>query len=127
MKKDTLLDSLGIFGGILTIVSFIENSFFQSYKILFLSAGVISVGIYIKLYIEEKAISKIDSLEKKLNTLKENVKDEMNQQNQKISKINGWVEAINFFKNKKGALDPVTLIIIIIIIILIILALQGKL
>ena len=127
MKKDTILDSIGVLGGVLTIISFIENSFFQSYKILFLSAGVISVGIYIKLYVEEKAISRISSLEKKLNTLKDDTKEEMNKQNQKISKIQGWVEAINFFKNKKGVLDPITLIIVIILIIIIILAIQGKL
>ena len=52
-------------------------------------------------------------------------------ENQKIKEelmfIRGWMSALNHFKkDKKGFVDPITLIVIVIIVIIIILILKGK-
>ncbi|MBI2507741.1 hypothetical protein HYV89_02200 [Candidatus Woesearchaeota archaeon] len=127
MRRDAILDSLGIFGSTVTALSFIEKPFFQRNKIVLLVLGIITLGVYFKLYIEEKAISRIRTTEKKLNSMEDVINNRMSSQDVEISKIKGWIEAINFFKGKKGAIDPITLIIILVIVIVIILALQGKL
>ncbi len=127
MKTKSFLDLIGLIGGILVILSFLDIQFFKDTKIVFLIVGIGSLVIYTRMYLEEEAISKIKSIEKKLNMMEYNLNDKLNKQTQRMSKIEGWIEAINFFKGKKGALDPITLILIIIIIIIIILALQGKL
>ena len=127
MKKDFILDALGIFGSIITALSFLDKPFLKSNKIVLLVLGLLSLWIYVKFYIEDRAISRIRSIEKRLNSNENIINNRMNKQDKEIFKIKWWVEAINFFKNKKGAIDPITLIFILLIIIIIILALQGKL
>lgn len=126
MKRDFVLDALGIFGSVITALSFLERPFFERNRIVFLVLGLLSLWIYIKFYVEEKTISRIRLLEKRLNSNEDITTNRMNKQDKEISKIKGWIEAINFFKEKRGAIDPITLIFLLIIIIIIILALQGK-
>lgn len=60
----------------------------------------------------------------------ESILNKFEKRNQKINEeiiyIRGWIDAVNHFKNKKGFVDPITLIVIIIVLILIILILKGK-
>jgi len=54
-------------------------------------------------------------------------RNDMIKMNQQIERIKGWMEGVQHFlpfKQKKGVLDPITLIVIIIIIIIIIILLQ---
>lgn len=130
MRRGTLLDSLGIFGSVVTAFSFIEKPFFQRNKIIFLILGVLTLGIYFKLYIEDKiedkAVFRIKLVEKNLNISKDVIGNRMNGYEKEVSRIKGWVEAINFFKGKKGDIDPIILLVVLAIVIIIMLALQGK-
>lgn len=126
MRAEVILGLIGGFGALLVILPFLNIPFFSDNKSVFLITGLIIFAIYRKITIDESN-TKLKSIEKKLNSIEVNIKDKLNEQNQKISKIGGWIEAINFFKGKKGFLDPVILIIIVVVIIIIILALQGKL
>ena len=116
MKKDLILDVLGIFGSIITALSFLEKPFFQSNKIVLLTLGIITLGTYFKLYVEDKAIFRIKLMEKRLNIREAILNNRMDKQENEISMIKGWVEAINFFKSKRGVIDPITLIVVLIIV-----------
>ena len=127
MRKNALLNFLGAFGSVITAISFVEEPFFKENKIVFLIFGIVTLVIYFKFYIEEEAVSRIKFLQKRLNSIESKLDNRMNNHDKELSKIKGWIEAINFFKDKKGAIDPIILFIILAIVIIIILALQGKL
>ena len=125
MRSKTIRDILGIIGGLFLILSYIPG--LEDKRIFVSISGIIIIAFYIKMYIEEEVMLKVNFLKKGLNSLKSNTNNKIHKQDIKISKMKGWIEAINFFhKGKKGNLDPVTLIAIIIIAIIIILYMQGK-
>ena len=127
MKGETVLGLLGGFGALLVVLPFLDISFFSNNKAVFLVSGIIIFVVYRKIDIDESD-TKLKSIEKKLNIVESNLKGMIEEQSYKISEMKGWMDAVNFFhKDKKGAMDPLILILLVILTIIILLALQGKL
>lgn len=120
MKKSIFLDIIAIFSLIVFLFSYLNPSSYLNpiYRLGGLIVSIILIGTYVKLYIQESSREQSKTqIEKMLKPIKS-----------RLDKIEGWKEAINhFLPNKKGVIDPITLIIILVIIILVVLYLQGKL
>ncbi|MBW2974774.1 hypothetical protein KY366_03575 [Candidatus Woesearchaeota archaeon] len=122
MKGETLLDLFGLIGLILAPSAFIEgiDPYIKYPASIF---AVIALGIYTKLSYNEKIIKLIKQNKEGIGKMNNRIIG----MNGQIERIKGWIESTEHFfpfKNKKGFLDPITLLVIIIIIIIIIIWIQ---
>ena len=124
-KSDILQSLLLIISIIIIIYPFILN-LNQTIKILGTILGLLGTWSYLQFLFKDWITEQV--LEsKKMEIIKKDIEDKNQNIKEEIQYIKGWMNATNHLtKNKKGYIDPITLIIVIIAIILIILITQGK-
>ena len=110
---------ISIIGVLLSLGGFVVDSFYL------IGFGVIAILIYISLYVKENIVDRIRNNEKTLEKMAKdiNINKEINNLKTKVSFLEG---VQSMMKNKKGFLDPISLIIIIILLALLIMFLKSK-
>lgn len=122
MERKTILDILGLAGLILTASGFIEK-LTPYLRYPFLIIGVVTIGLYFKFYYDERIIRLINKNKENIDKIQLENKEKMSFIQEKLSKLEGWKEAVEHFY-KKSQIDPIILVIILVIIIIIIILFQ---
>ncbi|MBW2974935.1 hypothetical protein KY366_04420 [Candidatus Woesearchaeota archaeon] len=121
MKGDTL--NLGALISIIGLLISLGGVVIDN--IYLISVGIIAILIYTSLYLKASIFDRISGNEISIKNLSKeiNTSKEINQLKEKISNLEG---KFSMMKNRKGFIDPISLLIILILLVLLILYLKEK-
>lgn len=110
---------ISIIGALLSLSGFVLDNYY------IVSFGVIAILIYTYSYVKKNIFEKIKNNERLLKNITKdiNTHKEINELKAKISFLEG---VQSMMKNKKGFLDPISLVIVVILLVLLVMFLRSK-